>query len=115
MTIQIPSGLMPSDSSYTSTVNAPPTAATVFARAYARYLRLRADSFEAGAALSDQAMGELISTETQALLDAAAARVCTIEEFSLKLQLLQSEIEAHEGGRIASVLAACLAADLRHI
>lgn len=115
MTIQTLSGSVPSDSSYTSMVNTSRTRTTTFASAYARYLRLRADKFEAGATISDQAMGELISTETQALLDAAAARVCTIEEFSLKLQLLQSEIEAHDDGQVASVLAACLSADLRNI
>lgn len=115
MTIQTLSGLLPSNSSYTSAVNTSPTRATTFSAAYARYLRLRADTFDADAATSDEAMETLISAETQALLDTAAARTCTIEEFGMKLKLLQSEIEACDGGRVASVLAACLAADLRNI
>lgn len=115
MTIRTFSGLVPSDTSYTSAVNASPTRSPTFTSAYARYLRLRADTFDADLAASDEAMEELIHAETQALLDAAAARVCTVEEFAMKLQLLQSEIEARDGGQVASVLAACLAADLRNI
>lgn len=115
MTIQTLSGLVPTDSSYTSSVNTSPTRAATFAAAYARYLRVRADTFDADVTSSDEALETLISAETQALLDAAAARTCTIEEFGLKLKLLQSEIEACDGGRVASVLAACLTADLRNI
>lgn len=115
MTIQIPSSLLPSDSSYTSSVNTSPTRPVSFAAAYARYLRLRADTFDSEAPASDEAMEEMVHAETQALLDAAAARVSTIEDFGLKLQLLQSVIEAQDSGQVASVLTACLVADLRHI
>ena len=115
MTIQIHSGIAPSTSSYTSPVNAAPTRASSVGSAYARYLRHRADTFDAELTASDQAMEALVLAETDALLAVAAAPARSVEEFALKLQLLQTEIEAHDSGQAASVLAACLVADLRNI
>jgi hypothetical protein len=115
MTIQSLSGLAPTPSSYTSAVNAAPTRPVTFPAAYARYLRLRADTFDADLSTSDTALEALIAAETQALLDAAAAPARGVEEFALKLQLLQGDLEAHNGGSTASMLATCLSADLRHL
>jgi hypothetical protein len=115
MTIQIHPGIAPSTPSYAPSVNAAPTRASSVGTAYARYLRHRADAFDAELATSDEAMEALIRTETEALLAVAAAPARSMEEFALKLELLQSEIEAHDAGQTASVLAACLVADLRNI
>ncbi|WP_237152161.1 hypothetical protein [Oryzibacter oryziterrae] len=89
MTIEMHSGTLPPISSYANSVNAEPPSHN-FMAAYTRYLRLRADAFDADLSKTDAEMYALVGSEARALAEAAAAPAYTIEEYGLKLQLLQS-------------------------
>lgn len=107
-------GLAPLPRIYPSPVNTTPTAPS-FGVVYARYLRQRADGFDADQSISDAEMEEVIGAETRALIDVATTPVETVEDYALKLGLLQSELEAHDAGASAIMLAASLVSDLRNI
>lgn len=113
MTIHNLNGLAPLQPVYPTPVNAAPT--TPFGAAYARYLRLRAVGIDPVLSVSDDMVKAAIGAETRALINIATTPAGTVEEYALKLGLLQSELEAHDAGTSAIILAASLVSDLRNI
>ena len=113
MTIQNPRGLTPTLPVYANPVNTTPTSA--FGIAYARYLRLRADVFDGSLSSGHSETEDAINAETRALIEVATTPTETIEDYALKLGILQSELAARDAGAPAIMLTASLISDLRNI
>lgn len=113
MTIQNQHGFEPTTSVYPSPVNTLTTPPS-FGTAYARYLRLHADTFDPSTS-ADEELTALLRAENEALLAVAATPVNGIEEFAIKLRLLQSQLEAAAPPHSVSMLMGAMIADLRNV